>query len=77
MTTNIWKGIDTNILFVQFSFCLLRLQFYFVNYVIISWELYYDISLNQQWYAEEFQIVQTNRDMLACKQQNITNNIIK
>ena len=77
MTSNIWKRIATNILCVQFSFCLLRLQFYFVNYVIITCELYYDNSLEQQRHAKKLQIIQSNLDMLTCKQQNSTNNIIK
>ena len=59
--------ITANIPCIQFSFCLLGLQFYFINYVIISCELAYDNSLNQRMYAEELQIIQSKLEILTVK----------
>ena len=44
----IWKGFSDIIPCVQFSFCFLRLQFYFVNYVIVSCELPYYNSFDHR-----------------------------
>ena len=44
----LWKGFPDETLCVQFSFCFLRLQFYFVNYVIVSCELPYYNSFGQR-----------------------------
>ena len=47
--TCIWKGFSDIIPCVQFSFCFfLRLQFYFVNYVIVSCELPYYNSFDHR-----------------------------
>ena len=45
---NLWKGLSDEIICVQFSFCFLRLQFYFSNYVIVSCELPYYNSFGQR-----------------------------
>ena len=42
------KGLSDEILCVQFSFCFLRLQFYFSNYVIVSCKLPYYNSFGQR-----------------------------
>ena len=47
LTYPIWKRFSNEILCVQFSF-FLRLQFYFVNYVIVSCSLPNDNSLDQR-----------------------------
>ena len=44
----VWKGFSDETLCVQFSFCFLRLQFYFVNYAILSCELPYYNSLDHR-----------------------------
>ena len=44
----VWNKIPADTLCVQFSFCFLRLQFYFVNYVIVSCELPYYNSFDQR-----------------------------
>ena len=44
----LWKGFSDIIPCVQFSFCFLRLQFYFVNYVIVSCELPYYNSFDHR-----------------------------
>ena len=44
----VWKGFSDIIPCVQFSFCFLRLQFYFVNYVIVSCELPYYNSFDHR-----------------------------
>ena len=44
----LWKGLSNEILCVQFSFCFLRLQFHFSNYVIASYELPYINSFGQR-----------------------------
>ena len=44
----LWNKIPADTLCVQFSFCFLRLQFYFVNYVIVSCELPYYNSFDQR-----------------------------
>ena len=48
LSSFIWKGFFDEILCVQFVFCFLRLQFYFVNYVIVSCELPYFNSFDQR-----------------------------
>ena len=45
---NLWKGFSDEIPCVQFSICFLRLQFYFVNYVIVSCELPYYNSFDHR-----------------------------
>ena len=45
---HVWKGFSDIIPCVQFSFCFLRLQFYFVNYVIVSCELPYNNSFGHR-----------------------------
>ena len=44
----LWKGFSDEIPCVQFSFCFLRLHFYFVNYVIVSCGLPYYNSFDHQ-----------------------------
>ena len=62
------EGDFANILCVQVSFFMLAILFYFVNCVIISYELCYDNSLKQRMYADELQIIQSQLEI---------NNIIK
>ena len=44
----LWKGFSDEIPCVQLCFCFLRLQFYFVNYVIVSCELPYYNSFDHR-----------------------------
>ena len=46
--SDLWKGFSDIIPCVQFSFCFLRLQLYFVNYVIVSCELPYYNSFDHR-----------------------------
>ena len=46
--SGLWKGFSDEIPCVQFSFCFLRLQFYFVNYFIVSCELPYYNSFDNR-----------------------------
>ena len=46
--SGVWKGFSDETPCVHFSFCFLRLQFYFVNYVIVSCELPYYNSFGQR-----------------------------